>query len=203
MKKGQTESYSFLIGIIITVLILTAIGCAVYNMYKPKSADYFGKLTDLLKKLEKQGINVPDGEITFYIEKDQALIGFGKNQDYIGEQGTIIRLICYGIGFESIDRPTKCPIDKSCLCLCKIGYSHLTMSYEIREDACQGNVRCETFDILDFERGEGCPQGVIIPGMKHSFAEGNFERGVAILYYSKQGNIVSIDDEKAVISKEK
>lgn len=189
MKKGQTESYSFLIGIIITVLILTAIGCAAYNMYKPKSADYFGKLTDLLKKLEKGRIDVEEGEITFYTEKDQALIGFGENQDYIKEES------CYGMTLAA-EKPSKCLPGKSCLCLC-----NTEKVTEIRKlilkDGCQNPVKCETFDTLNIKGGEGCPE-VLVPGQK----DGE-KRGTKILYYSKQGDTVSIDDEKALLLKEK
>ena len=146
MKKGQTESYSFLIGIIITVLILTGVGCAAYQFYKPKGKESFDRLIDILKDLEKEGVD-EDGDIPIYIEEDEVLLGFSKNQEYIGEKGlkSIFNWDCYGIKFAwgiytpsgvtgSIDRPTKCPIDKSCLCLCEIKSG----LYRITHDACKG-----------------------------------------------------------------
>lgn len=207
MKKGQTESYSFLIGIIITVLILTGVGCAVYQIYRPKGIDSFDQLTKLLKDLEEKAIDA-EGEIPFYVEENQVLLGFGKEQEYIGREGKRY-WNCYGygreisvpiftpakvIGTEKIERPRKnCPLGKSCLCLCKIKSD----PYTITEDACQGDVKCETFDNLELVGGKGCPQGVFIPGRKAS--EGDKERGLASLYYSKQGTMVSIDDKQAFI----
>lgn len=75
-KKGTTESYSALIGIIIAFLMLTAIGCAVYNMYKPKSVDSFNKLVIKIKSLEKAGNDA--GEYPLFLEEDWFVVGFDK-----------------------------------------------------------------------------------------------------------------------------
>ncbi len=174
-RKGETAPYSAFIGVIISILILTALGCAVYNMYKPKGLEYFNKLTSHLEKLEKSNTNEPEGEIAFYIEKDKVLVGFGKKQEYVGEQGwkAIIKpWQCYGIKFgwtvpsiigpagdllrfalgitDSIDRPKdKCPVDKGCLCLCK-----MSLIDEVKQDACQGmEVKCKVLDNLAFFGG--------------------------------------------------
>lgn len=176
-RKGETAPYSAFIGVIISILILTALGCAVYNIYKPKGLEYFNKLTSHLQKLEQSNTNEPEGEIAFYIEKDKVLVGFGKKQEYVGEQGwkSLVKpWECYGIKFgwtvpsiigpagnllrfalgitDSIDRPKdKCPVDKGCLCLCK-----MSLTDEVKQDACQGmEVKCKVFDSLEFLEVKG------------------------------------------------
>ncbi|MBU4502890.1 MAG: hypothetical protein KKA79_09920, partial [Nanoarchaeota archaeon] len=203
MKKGQTESYSFLIGIIITVLILTAIGCATYNAFRPQGKDSFEKLTSLLEKLEKEDID-ESGEFPFYVEKDEVLLGFGIGREFIGKEGfwSIFNWECYGITFAwgagtpfgitgKITRPEdKCPLDKSCLCLCEI--VSVVTTYGIKETACQGeSVKCAVFDTLDFLGGEGCKPGVFIPGRKGESEDERKPRGLSSIYYTKKGNTVS------------
>jgi len=204
-KKGTTESYSALIGIIMAFLMLTAIGCAVYNFYKPKGSEYFDRFTSLLQKLEKERTD-QEGEATLYVEPDQVLIGFGKGKEYLGKKGfgAIFDWECYGIRFAwgiytpfgvtgSIDRPSKCPLGKSCLCLCQMSKFPIR---RVEQDACQkGGIKCVIFEDLDFVGGEGCPMGVFVPGMKRTFTK-NYERGLRLVYYSKKGNDVSIDDVK-------
>ncbi|MBM3200095.1 M23 family metallopeptidase [Candidatus Woesearchaeota archaeon] len=220
-KKGTTESYSALIGIIIAVLMLTAIGCAVYNMYKPKGTEYFDKLVSHLKKMEESNLDEEDGgEMAFYVEKDKFLVGFGKGKDYVGCKGlcSVITWSCHGIDFGwavpspmgpassfirlalgftgSIDRPKdKCPDEKSCLCLCDMSRD------EVKQSACTGiGVKCETFDNLDFYGGEGCSQGVFIPGTKYTVSKGAYERGMRVIQYIKKGPYVSLDDNKALLN---
>lgn len=203
MKKGQTESYSFLIGIIITVLILTALGIGAYQVFKPKTKAYFDDLTNMLKDLEEKETNAT-GELPFYVEEDEILLGFGKVQEYIGKEGFGKSWSCYGIVFANqkgpisrkVTRPAEnCPLGKSCLCICKFE----ARNFNVREDACQGKIRCETFDKLELKGGEGCKQGVFIPGKKETSSGKNIDRGLASIYYSKQGNTISIDDEEAFV----
>ena len=209
MKKGQTESYSFVIGLVITALLLTGIIMGAYQVFKPKGKEHFDNLAETLRELEEEKINM-EGELPFYVEEDEVLIGFGKEQEYIGRGGvkSWFNWECYGIKFAwgiytplgvtgKILRPEKnCPIEKSCLCLCKIE----SVPYRVTENACQGNVKCETFDKLEFTGGKGCPQGVFIPGRKA--IKGDEPRGLASIYYSKQGLKVSIDDEEALVGEE-
>jgi len=181
MKKGQTESYSFLIGIVLTILILTAVGCAVYQIYKPQSTKSFDQLTIFLKKLEKE--EDQEGEMAFYLEKDELLLSFEEEQYMIekewidivvGEAGFVIEE-----GFN-IRRPKTCLMDKNCLCLCK--------------NLCKTIAKCESFDELAFIGEENHPPGlgVLVLGK----TEGGEERGLASIHYSKQGNTISINDEK-------
>jgi len=218
MKKGQTESYSFLIGVVLTVLILTAVGCAVYQIFKPKGVDYMEDLSETIEDLKKKGDSVA-GELPFFVEEDEILLAFSKNQEYIGKKGwrSIFQWECYGIKFAwgiytpfgvtgNIERPEKlCPIDKSCLCVCEISTAIIpgtTVSLSpkrVTQDACKGpKVECKTFDDFTFVGGKGCFQGVFIPGGKAGTL-GYEERKLDTLYYaySKEGNYVSIDDEEA------
>lgn len=233
MKKGQTESYSFLIGVIITILILTGIGCAVYQFYKPKGQDSFDKLTKLLEDLEKKEIG--EGEMPFYVEKDEFIVGFSRTQDafkyspdcpsgfFKSSWGTSWG--CYGIEFlrpkeyvslwalplwksakgeksMQILRPKeKCPLGKSCLCLCKIDQPKKQYSI-ISEKACLTNIKCVSFDSIDFTGGKGCCEGTFIPGtsIKGLGLPEPEERGIKTLKYRKVGSEVSLDDEETSIS---
>jgi len=228
MKKGQTESYSFLIGIIIAFLILTAIGCAVYNMYKPQGAKYFDKLVKQLERLEKVGEDIGDAEMTFFIEKDKVLVGFNaqekKKEIKKSLWGWLSGRSCYGInlgkylssiiGIESgLERPSECPLDESCLCLCELKKSidiitlvSFTLPANvlyIHPQACKGmGVKCKSFEELELVGGKGCPYGVLIPGQK-MVGDKTKERGLMVLHYSysKEGKVVSLDDI-APLSKE-
>lgn len=208
MKKGQTESYSFFIGVIIAVLILTAIGCAVYNMYKPKGGDYFNKLSSLLEKMEKEGTD-GEGEITSYVGEYELLLSFKKEQPYIGKkeadfQSETWKKGCYinigGYDYPdtaitwSIKRPKQCPLGKDCLCLCK------TSSLDIKKEdiSCEGTSLCKAFDTLELRGKGGCVDGLFIPGKGFGLI-GRSE--IVVLHYLKQGNYVIFDD-MALMSKE-
>lgn len=208
MKKGQTESYSFLIGILIAVLILTAIGCAVYNMYKPRGGDYFKKLTTLLEKLEKENID-EEGETTAYVGEYEILLSFKKGQSYIGKKEAESakeewKKGCYiNVGGHdypdtaitwSIKRPQKCPIGKDCLCLCKTG------SLDIKKEdiSCEAASLCKAFDTLELRGKGGCIDGLFIPGKGFGLI-GRSE--IIVLHYLKQGSYVIFDD-MALMSKE-
>ena len=219
-KKGTTESYSALIGIIIAFLMLTAIGCAVYNMYKPKSVDSFNKLVIKIKSLEKAGNEA--GEYPLFLEEDWFVVGFGKgstafehkngcysffNIDCLehgcpGAQGADM-WGCYGFGFlqspgtgnlpTKILRPeTKCTKGKSCLCLCKI--ENLNENpFLISEQAClRSDAVCGSFDSINLIGSEGCCNGVFIPGI--NIASQTQVRGLKALKYKKFGNELSLSD---------
>lgn len=210
MKKGQTESYSFFIGVIIAVLILTAIGCAVYNMYKPKSGDYFNKLSSLLEKLEKENID-GEGETTAYVGEYEILLSFKKGQPYVGKKevdpqsetwkkGCSIETGTYDPTGQaaaitwSIKRPKQCPLSKDCLCLCK------TSSLDLKKEdiSCEGTSLCKAFDTLELRGKGGCVDGLFIPGQGFGLI-GRSE--IVVLHYLKQGNYVIFDD-MALMSKE-
>ena len=100
MKKGQTESYSFLIGIIITVLILTGVGCAVYQIYRPQTSESFERLADLLETLEKENEDAA-GEIPIYVDKNKVVIGFNKGMEEIQKPAWQWEKGCYGLNFNT------------------------------------------------------------------------------------------------------
>jgi hypothetical protein len=230
-KKGTTESYSALIGIIIAFLMLTAIGCAVYNMYKPKSVDSFNKLVSKIKTLEKTGNE--EAEYPLFLEEDWFVVGFRKgstafehktgcysfvNIDCMefgcpGAQGADI-WGCYGFGFlqnlgtgglpTKILKPkSKCVGDKSCLCLCKI--ENLNQEpFLISEQAClRSDAICASFDSINLIGSEDCCNGVFIPGVNIE-SQIPVTRGLKALKYKKFGDELSLSDlTKTDISKEK
>lgn len=234
MKKGQTESYSFLIGIIIAVLILTAIGCAVYNMYKPRGTESFDKLLSNLKGLEKKGD--VEGEYALFLEPNQFIVGFSKGRDAfeyspncpsgIGSEYREgpIDWGCYGINFlrpkegvsiiawpswelaknrpMRIQRPEKCSEGKSCLCLCEMDRLG-ERPFFVSETACsKSTVKCFSLDTIELIGGEGCCEGVFIPGKRLEEGSKEEERGLRVVNYKKFGSMVSLDDEGALIGAE-
>ncbi len=220
-KKGTTESYSALIGVIIAFLMLTAIGFAAYNIYKPKSPDSFNKLVNKLKTLEKSGNE--EGEYPLFLEEEWFVVGFDKTknafeykQDCPPFFSTFYNNICdaqgfcpkdlwgcYGFGFSRVPgtegEPTKilkpkqkCG-DKGCLCLCKIDKISETEPFLISEQAClRSDAICASFDSINFIGGEGCCHGVFIPGVNIESAK--IIRGLKALNYKKSGNDVSLRD---------
>lgn len=222
MKKGQTESYSFLIGLIIAFLILTAIGCAVYNIYKPKSKDSFDRIVASIRNLEDEGS--VEGEFSLFLEKDWFVVGFGKNKDAFeynpkcrgdSVSGKMKYWECYGIQFAQpghhegrpsrIIKPDKCKDDKSCLCLCKFDFPLRGTEEEkmwwVSETACQKtNAVCASFDTVDLMGGAGCCHGPFMSGVKAPIEPE--ERGLKIVQYKKFGDMVSLDDIEASTEKE-
>ena len=107
--KGQTESYSFLIGIIITLLILLPLGIFVYNYIESKT------LTEkCLAKLESEVTNLQDGEsksITCNIGGGKVLVSFNSGKDSKSSFFTS-QFVTYNWRY-----PEKC--DGACICACK------------------------------------------------------------------------------------
>lgn len=221
-KKGTTESYSALIGVIIAFLMLTAIGCAVYNIYKPKGANYFNKLSDQLRNLEKEGDG--EGELSLFLEKDQFIVGFNKDQeafDYSKDcpsnfvEGWI-DWGCYGVHFlkpkDAVTtlalipqwvaanlekRPMKILKPKKCAadktCLCLCKMDTLKwMPYGISEKTCTE----QTAICSSFDVIEFTGGEECCEGVFIPGTQGmeEQERGLRVVQYKKVGNRVSLSD---------
>ena len=124
-KKGETETYSFLIGLIITFLMLTTVGCIAYNMYAKSSEtnDSFNNLVDIIKNM-KDG---EQGKIPFYIDEDHIIVGFRSDDTKVKSDAVVgadlLLSYCYNWftgGYDGlmIERPEKCK-GKGCICLCE------------------------------------------------------------------------------------
>ena len=197
-KKGQTESLSFLIGIIVTVIVLAAIVVAVVTLfYDVNQAKK--DMTICYQDLVEQVKNIKDGEIRHIIcqsSDDYALILFSNfaaiAPTYSGMENNKLWL-----------RPNSCGTG-SCLCLCDDSTSSLGV-YD-----CTDNLEfetCENIDWLEKLRGfiildkpikrlEFIP---LLPERDYFFskANGNFP-----LYVERKGNTMGICLEPPCIGKE-
>ncbi|MEM4244725.1 MAG: hypothetical protein QW404_00105 [Candidatus Nanoarchaeia archaeon] len=226
-KRGETESYSFLIGIIITFLLLSAVGCVVYQIYSKgtETEESFKKLAETIKNL-KDG---EQGKMPLYVDKDYIMVGFGIDQKTVESKAVIGKDIllsyCYSwytAGFDGlqIERPPQCK-GKGCICLCKYknNIAKQIGAYEkwarfggiyITKDVCSDpDDKCITEGIgqYNFVGEKGC-KIAFIPGLKYKWSitmlTGQpieaYERGVESVNYKRKGNTIVIDDEQ--ISKE-
>lgn len=227
-QKGETESYSFLIGLVITFLLLSTVGCVIYQTYSKTSEteDSFQNLVERVKNL-KDG---EEGQIPVYVGEDYAIVGFRSDTDMVENKVTVglelITSYCYNWytgGFDGlqIKRPASCK-GKGCICLCDFTkdkpkdlgtYERYVRSAAVfvTNDFCSGpEDKCVTEGIgqYNFIGEKGCPIA-FIPGMKGTYFLGikplrksgtTQYREVAPVYYKRKGDTIAIDDEQ--LSKE-
>ncbi len=178
MKKGQTESYSFLIGIIITVLILAGLGFALYEAFRPKTLESFDNLVDLIKSLEEKERDI-EGTFPVYLEEDKFFVGFGSQINQISLSG-------YGFlnpaRYKTIKRPRKCVKGKACLCMCNVLG---TVIPYLSTESCSASegVKCVVFDKTKDFRGEDYKYYLLIEGFKRFD-----DKELVTLYYKKKGD---------------
>lgn len=223
-KRGETESYSFLIGLIITMLLLGTVGCVVYQIYSKssESEENFKALADKIKNL-KDG---EDGKMPLYIDEDHIIVGFRRDSAKVESKAvkiadTVINY-CYDWytgGFEglTIKKPDQCT-GKGCICLCEYKkdkpkdkgvYENWVRSAAalVTADVCNGKEdRCITEGLEQYNLiGEkGCAIA-FIPGIKGKtlFGRdtirsglGTEERGVLPVQYKRRGNTITVEDEQ-------
>lgn len=214
-KKAQTESYSFLIGLLITFLMLTSIGCVTYQLYskKTESEESFNALTEKIKTL-KEG---EEGKIPIYLDEDHIIVGFKSSEKevkYDPTQGNDMYgpyHKCYAWRTEQlreliIERPEKCK-GKGCICLCEyknnqikqepnaFGDSGIAITKEVCNDP---EDKCETEDVDQYNfEGEECPIA-FIAGLKiNSGLTNRIEpRGIKAAYYKKTGKTIIFGDKQ-------
>lgn len=178
MKKGQTESYSFLIGIIITFLMMTAVGCVIYKTYsgKAETEKTFKLLVDQLNGL-KEG---EEGESPFFIEEQKVLVGFDQDKDELS-----IEEDCGDWKLPIQIKKPKAEICKkeACLCLCNLQ----TDGGEVSEETC-AVASCKGIKTASFFRGGKTCSGVFISGKT---AEGK----VRTLAFKIEGGILYLGEE--------
>lgn len=222
-KKGETESYSFLIGLVITFLLLTSVGCVVYQLYSKKSEteENFKSLAETVKNL-KEG---EEGKIPFYIDEDYVVVGFRSDQPTVESKATVGKdffiSYCYNWytgGYDGllIERPEQCK-GKSCICLCqyKTDAPKQLGTYEkirgaaifVTRNFCSGKEdTCitEGVDKYDFAGAKACSIA-FIPGVKGRYFAGIEplrtqtkidQRGTAPVYYKRSGNTIFLGDEQ-------
>ncbi|MFH1455320.1 MAG: hypothetical protein ABIF40_00010 [archaeon] len=146
--KGQTESYSFLIGILIMLLILGSISVGVYK-YTTTLAnvkDCYEDLTNATTELEPGGtMNIfCDMKMAKTFFHSKVIIGFDAFENQVGKD------IIY-------NRPSTCVPGKACLCYCQYqGVSDTVLSkikLDTEVDCKESTTKCTSFD--DFELIQG------------------------------------------------
>ncbi|MFH1210704.1 MAG: hypothetical protein V1645_02195 [archaeon] len=222
-KKGTTETYSFLIGLIITFLLLTTVGCIAYNYLSKGSEtdESFKNLVDVIKNL-KDG---EEGKIPLYLDEDHLIVGFRADSPTVESKAVVyadfVMTYCYGWythGYDGlqIERPEKCQ-GKGCICLCeyKKDFSKEKTGYETwvrngvfinknvcsgTEDRCVTDEKIEQYNIIG---QKGCDVA-FIPGWKYKVTLGRaivgqiavWKRETAPVYYQRKGSTIVIDDEQ-------
>ncbi len=197
MKKGQTESYSFLIGIILTVIMLSVIGFAIYGWVLKESAeDKF--LSDLVKAIDK----IKAGENTSLIGsmgEDYMLIGFDKGQNV--EFGSRLGEIwCSGLHLTTpIKKPRNCG-SNACLCICPVPLG--SFSYNAL-NVCK-DTKCRVLDAkseVTFKGGKECRFGPIFTEAFFGTAGASTEISVHQVFIQREGNVVGLCRKKPCVLK--
>ena len=143
-KVGSEESFSFLIGILIMIMILTPIIIIAYRMYAEKQGieKCFNDLVTTAEGLK----NGEQKEIICKFSKDYVLMGFDYNQQKLASthaKSTVRLSWSSPIKSEvlSYARPDKvCPqLDQACLCLCQ---DNLNIA---ESKKCSGKLKCAQF----------------------------------------------------------
>lgn len=181
-KRGETETLSFLVGLIIFLLIALPVGIAVYHYIYAGS-----NMERTLKLLVAATSELKDGKrgmMTGYIDEGYILLGFEKDRDHFGGNG---RWSCNGWWFPwDIDKPAKCS-GKACLCICDITeVPVIGWDIAVTPGACD-DAACITYDKeLDprFYGGGVCEYG---PFIKPS-------QPILNIWYEKKGQEVGICD---------
>ena len=123
-KKASAEesSLNFLIGIIIAVLLMSAIGIVAYKYYEKqgKISDSFEKLVENISKLQDQ----EQGYQIFYASEGNVLMAFQPGSDNFGDRawncpdsGPLKRWDVSDTFTHQIERPESCG-SAPCICLC-------------------------------------------------------------------------------------
>ena len=188
MKKGQTESYSFLIGILITILLLGGVLYGAYTLFA--STDTEESYQDLKKRLGDLS-TAPEGTLPFYVGKYHVLIGFDRTAQEFTKGTTLTGISAcpdYDLLQVTVPKPASCK-DQACLCLCALNI-HLLYGSSVDKAACT-TASCFTLPGIDtLTGGESCDQP-FIPGIK-TVADTN-EKGIQTLRYKKSGTTLSLD----------
>ncbi|MBI4447893.1 hypothetical protein HY643_02840 [Candidatus Woesearchaeota archaeon] len=141
-KKGQTESYSFFIGIILTVLILAILLFVGVKLFVVPSGTErcFNRLVNVSTILQPGG----EGSVLCDLDPEYVILGFDVgetvlgNKDLKGEETS-------GLQSTNYKRPFACSGDKPCLCLCKQTPGSGSLTLTPIDIECV-NAKCKTFD---------------------------------------------------------
>ncbi|MFH1828995.1 MAG: hypothetical protein ABH824_07075 [Nanoarchaeota archaeon] len=137
IKKGQTESFSFLIGVIIMTLILGAITIAVYNFYSFDPT--LNCVDDMADKIEKLSLGKKDFVIC-EVGGDYTLLSFNAESNetiFFSEDRELVDGVYDESDVKRFLKPPKCAENKACICACdniKKSGEHLV---------CVGDYKCK------------------------------------------------------------
>lgn len=187
-KRGQNESWSFLISILVFIMLVTPIIIWVVH-----SCTTQNEMQKLLETLVDKAENMKDGEkgsTMAQLESGQTLF-YAAKKDYtkefvssLGEYEANVNIYCSRNGLlQGWDekRPAECK-ESACLCVCESGFA----------DA------CKTFTCKPFKKGfdphmnfEDCKFGAFIEGSSNPAME---------IYYQRMGEERSICAKQPCIS---
>ncbi len=216
-KRGTTESYSFLIGLIITFLMLSGIGCIGYEIYSrsTETGESFKNLAEAIKNL-KDG---EEGKMPLFVGEGYIVVGFRSDDKTVrSESGRLKDKLsyCYNWFTEreslTINKPEKCK-GRGCICLCEYikdrpklvwaGEDIIITNNEVcsgPEDTCA----TEGIEQYNFIGGSKCSIA-FIPGIEgKSYTGTEYEgrggpqekRKIAPVYYKREGNTIILSNDE-------
>ena len=191
-KRGQQESMSFLIGIIIFILIVTPIIIATAKYCKAETG-MEKTLRLLVEKTEKLN-DGENGSIIGNIGDNYVLMGFGKTGDFgstpwdCGEGASENYMFMW-----TINRPKQCS-DQACICMCEFSVLETLLT----PGACE-NVACRVYN-KDFDPkffgGSECEYGPFIQSPSETI-EINYQRAGENIGICREMPCISDDIDKA------
>ncbi len=194
-KKASAEesSLNFLIGIIIAVLLMSAIGIVAYKYYEKQ-----GKISDSHEELVTSLSSLQDQEQSyqiFYISEGYVLMAFQPGDDDFGDRAWNCPdsgpLDKWTFAWQ-INRPDSCG-SAPCVCLCKKGIFDEVLT----KKSCEKSTMCSPITNLQTNItfvDPDCDHGVFMPGP---------ETGIFTVYYKKDGDTVYISAEQDFVAEEK
>ena len=132
MRRGQTESYSMIIGVVIAIVLFFIAGSVTYAAFSEEreARKNFEDFVEFFKELAESNGDF-EGEKPLYVHRDHVIIGFSG--DDIKPKGDCLGWI---IGDDDknlkIKKPEFCG-SGGCLCLCDYGDSIVVDKKEIEE----------------------------------------------------------------------
>lgn len=190
-KRGQQESFSFLISIIVFILIaapiiIFAVRCSMAESAMEKTLDQLVEKTEKLKDGE-------NGSVLGHIEEDFILVGFSKEQPGLFEAYSAGTCTQYGEITAKITKPKQCG-EKACLCMCETGALKEARARVGTFNICDSGV-CKTYG-KDFNPifygGEECEYGPFIAPTNPTVE----------IFYQRAGENIGVCDEMPCLSED-
>jgi len=187
-RKGAEEGWSFLLGIIISVILIGLFALFfMKGLSSENDEDHFLDLVSFVNKME-------EGESVFlyHIDQPYVLVGFSKDKNFAGIEDESRREGCYdwrtlhegSMSSFYIPKPEKCE-DSACLCLCTV-LDLKEEPYVSNKEICSKST-CKKIDVDKLGGGNNCPSA--------TFVSGFHQQGFTELILKKTPDAIYIDVE--------